>query len=626
MTGTELRARFAIALHGRATHLPLYSSLSGSWTAAAAAVAAALLLALAVLDRPTGVIVVGALVFGAALTRVAPADRGFLQLLYLVAFLSRLAAAVVAYHGAAWLGASPFILPDAWAYDWVASTMARAWSGEPIWVDPGERYLISRYTSLVGGIYWLLGHSPVAVLALNAATAAATATLIAMTTGRLFDRPTARLAGLAAAFFPSVFFWSILLLKDSLYLFLVAVVLWAFVEIVIGRRFLCLVPLLLAWGMLAEVRNFAFYLLGLLLPLAFFLGSSLPLARRLTVGTLFTVVVVGGLWTGGVEDLVSRYFARDAAAVLEYHREANAMNANTGFLPTRTPGPTDTPRPTDQPVASLATLAVTPAAAGRAPAVVATAIPPAVDGPPFVTSTGSIAAAATVARTTEAPPLTTDPTAGADTAGAADAGQAASRSPGGDAGAPSPPASAADSSSSRPADTPAVQPSATTIPVPAEVAAPAALATQPAASGGYLVDMSDSIQAPPSSLGRTLEYVPKGLLYMIAAPFPWDTAKPTQRVTIPDMLLWYAALLLAAVALVVYRRRWRLLVLPVGYLVGIGLLLALVEGNVGSLFRHRAMLIPFTTMFSAAGAVWLWRRYGRRPTPGAPSGVAGARR
>jgi hypothetical protein len=103
-----------------------------------------------------------------------------------------------------------------------------------------------------------------------------------------------------------------------------------------------------------------------------------------------------------------------------------------------------------------------------------------------------------------------------------------------------------------------------------------------------------------------LEYLPVGLWYTVTAPLPWSTTKLSQRVTIPDMLLWYACVAMAIVGLVVSRARWRLLVLPIGYLGGIAVMLALVEGNVGTLFRHRAMLIPFVTIFSAAGAVWLW--------------------
>ena len=106
-----------------------------------------------------------------------------------------------------------------------------------------------------------------------------------------------------------------------------------------------------------------------------------------------------------------------------------------------------------------------------------------------------------------------------------------------------------------------------------------------------------------------LEYLPTGLWYTVTAPLPWTTTKLSQRMAIPDMLLWYLCVVLGLLGLAVSGKRWPQLVLPLGYVVAIALLLAMVEGNVGTLFRHRAMLIPFVMIFSAGGAVWLWEQY-----------------
>jgi hypothetical protein len=484
-------------------------------------------------------------VFGVGLVRLAPDDRGFLLLLYLVGFGLRVLVGGLLYHLAEALGASPFILPDAWAYDWVASTMAQAWQGEPIWIDTGNEYLINHYTRLVAGLYWALGHSVLAVLALNAVFGAAAGVLISMATGRIFGRRTGRIAGLAAVFFPSVFFWSILLLKDVFYLFLLAVCLWALTELIVGHRPVSMVPLLLSWYVISDVRNFAFLVLGVLIPFAFLIGAPFPNARRL----LMTALLAGVMSLLMVNQLTGHYLRDDAMAALEYHRMANAMNAETGFVPTPTPRPTSIGQPPALPVGAVP--------GESSPEVVSVPIDTSatVDGSELPTSES-----------------------------------AASR----------------EVLSAFP-DTPsnAVVGDRFAVLTPAPQGR-VVVATMPPAPGTLLSSDTETMGRPPSSLSRTLQYLPSGIWYLLGAPFPWETPKLSQKATIPDMLLWYLSVALAVLGLVVSRRRWRFLVLPLGYVLGIGLLLALVEGNVGTLFRHRAMLIPITTIFSAAGAIWLW--------------------
>ena len=99
-------------------------------------------------------------------------------------------------------------------------------------------------------------------------------------------------------------------------------------------------------------------------------------------------------------------------------------------------------------------------------------------------------------------------------------------------------------------------------------------------------------------LTRTLSYVPRGVAYTLFAPFPWDVHGLRDLVTLPEMLLWYLSLIAAPIG--VYRaKRWRATAPLVLYVVGLLGLFVLVEGNVGTLFRHRAMVVPFVIMLAA---------------------------
>jgi hypothetical protein len=74
------------------------------------------------------------------------------------------------------------------------------------------------------------------------------------------------------------------------------------------------------------------------------------------------------------------------------------------------------------------------------------------------------------------------------------------------------------------------------------------------------------------------------------------------------MLLWYLVLACLPVSLWHERRRWRLLAPTVTFVASVLVVLAVVEGNAGTLFRHRAMVIPFAVAL-ASPALWgLWCR------------------
>jgi multisubunit Na+/H+ antiporter MnhG subunit len=98
---------------------------------------------------------------------------------------------------------------------------------------------------------------------------------------------------------------------------------------------------------------------------------------------------------------------------------------------------------------------------------------------------------------------------------------------------------------------------------------------------------------------RTLRYLPIGLAYAVAAPFFWDIGRRADLLTIPEMALWYVLVVAALWTVWRYRRRWRSLSPLFLYAAGILLVLALVEGNVGTLFRHRAMAIPATIILAS---------------------------
>lgn len=130
-------------------------------------------------------------------------------------------------------------------------------------------------------------------------------------------------------------------------------------------------------------------------------------------------------------------------------------------------------------------------------------------------------------------------------------------------------------------------------------------------SGGSLrIETAEQASDVGSRVKRSLGHLPVGLAYVIGAPFPWTLRTAEEVALLPELATWYAAVALGTFGLIDVLRR-RLGSAAYVALVGLGVaaVLALIEGNVGTLVRHRAMLIPFAIVLAGIGlsGVPAWR-------------------
>jgi hypothetical protein len=93
--------------------------------------------------------------------------------------------------------------------------------------------------------------------------------------------------------------------------------------------------------------------------------------------------------------------------------------------------------------------------------------------------------------------------------------------------------------------------------------------------------------------------VPVRVIYVLFSPFPWSLRRALDLLPVPEMLLWYAALVGAFVVVVRRSPPWPLLVPIVFFIGGTMTVFVLAEANVGTLFRHRAMVVPFVLILAA---------------------------
>jgi hypothetical protein len=107
--------------------------------------------------------------------------------------------------------------------------------------------------------------------------------------------------------------------------------------------------------------------------------------------------------------------------------------------------------------------------------------------------------------------------------------------------------------------------------------------------------------------------IPIVMPYVLWSPFLWAGTRLRDLAVLPETVVWYAVQVLSVVTLVVFgRSRWRDFFLPIVYIGGLVFVFSIIESNVGTIYRHRAMLLPAAFPLAAMGALWVWSWWQRR--------------
>jgi len=508
-----------------------------------------------------------------------------------LAFTGRLALLALLHEGLEARG-QPGLFGDDAEYPIVAWAIARYVHGESGTIDwYGYAYILSAFLFLHAAIFSVIGLQVTFAKVLNVLISAVLVIMVYDVTLRLFGRRAALTAAALIAFFPSIVLWSVLDLKDMFVVLLLTSMAWATLRFIRGEsRWTSVAVLVVAMVLLESTRRYLFWMFAFLIPLAVILASYPRRRDRVAFGAGATVAAFV-LWTASVNGWLGPAFFPDAKVreafansslistrftlpsvpvtldAIERERSFLALGARTAYgvssdnVLVARPGDQyviQDPNPAASPaVEESRTVVVTPGTR----IVVETASPaPATSpsGTPPPTSTSVLSSAPT-------------PTADAVTTRTA---------------TPSP-------ISVRPGDVIVVAGQGSPVPKP--------LALQPGSGSIEIVDPGSPTAGAAAM--RLLGHLPTGVFYALAAPFPWQATTRADIVTVPEMLAWYLILLAAIVATWTARGRWRELFIIVAAAAGVFAILAVAEGNTGTLFRHRAMLYPFVFILASPALV-----------------------
>lgn len=109
-------------------------------------------------------------------------------------------------------------------------------------------------------------------------------------------------------------------------------------------------------------------------------------------------------------------------------------------------------------------------------------------------------------------------------------------------------------------------------------------------------------------------YVVRAGASYLVVPLPWRMMTRGELTYLPEQLIWYALLILAPIGAIAAAGRDRLVTsLLVAYVLPTAAVVALTTGNVGTLIRHRTLIVPFVVWVAAIGLSSLVQRALRRP-------------
>lgn len=99
-----------------------------------------------------------------------------------------------------------------------------------------------------------------------------------------------------------------------------------------------------------------------------------------------------------------------------------------------------------------------------------------------------------------------------------------------------------------------------------------------------------------------LTFLPIGLVYVLFAPFPWMIANVRQLITLPELIAWWLLVPMVVKGFwYAVRHRLKESFAIVIFTVGLTLVYALYQSNVGTAYRHRAQLYVFFFIFISIG-------------------------
>jgi len=106
-----------------------------------------------------------------------------------------------------------------------------------------------------------------------------------------------------------------------------------------------------------------------------------------------------------------------------------------------------------------------------------------------------------------------------------------------------------------------------------------------------------------TSIFGMMGVLPPLVFMILLMPFPWQISSVYQMLTFSEMLAYYTVVFFFLRGVIFYfKKNEYILFIPLFFIISACVFFSLFEGNIGTIFRHRAMILPFMFILAAFGA------------------------
>ena len=252
----------------------------------------------------------GAVLLGVHLLLPSREREPLLVLTGLALLLRLTTLAIVHHYRSSSVNPAGFLFPDSFGYDQVGEALAEHWRRG---IPPRLEYQTAGYTIgyhyLVGGIYRIVGHVPLAVCVLNVLLSTSMVPMTFVLGRRLGGAKVGLTAAGLVALWPPLVLWSTQLLKDTTIVFLLLAASLAWTSFAARPRPLLILGAILPVLPLVFIRTymFLFWMVGL----AFGLAALAASRRKPVLAVLVAVAVLAGGVLGAFQYSALRFRSVD---------------------------------------------------------------------------------------------------------------------------------------------------------------------------------------------------------------------------------------------------------------------------------------------------------------------------
>jgi hypothetical protein len=128
-------------------------------------------------------------------------------------------------------------------------------------------------------------------------------------------------------------------------------------------------------------------------------------------------------------------------------------------------------------------------------------------------------------------------------------------------------------------------------------------------TSGYVYKMLDQRfygkgnGVPIMTMVEAMRFAVRAAVSFVVVPAPWQTFSRSGLAYLPQQMVWYLLFILAVVGCVVgFQKDALLTFLLLATFIVYGIIIALTSGNIGTMVRHRDLIVPIVVWFSGLGA------------------------